>query len=152
MQWPIPLPTAVVLGLIEYVFVTFSLALVIAKFFPVVHSQIVPRTTTFGHQSLYWGTAVVSNVFTYGLLFAALRGWSVFVQIIYQVFEVRKEFGDVVLIVTCIHEVIIHVILLIAAIMTLNHISFTSIPKGTAKVIINIIIIALQHRRPEVDE
>ena len=132
MQWTISLLTAMVLGLIEYVFVSFSLALVIAKFFPVVHHQIVPRTTTFGQQSLYWGTAVVSNVFTYGLLFATLRGWSVF--------ELNPIFSDdlpetSLIVVVCIQEVIIHVILFVAAIMTLNH---TSIPKGMAKVIVNI--------------
>ena len=135
MQWPISFNTVVVLGLIEYVFVSFSLALVIAKFFPVVHSQIVPRTTTFGHQSLYWGTVVVSNVFTYGLLFAALRGWSVS--------ELNTIFSDdlpetSLIVVVCIQEVIIHVILFVAAIMTLNHTSFTSIPKGMAKVIVNL--------------
>ena len=44
----------------EYVFVSLSLALVIAKFFPAVHNQIVSRATRLEHQSLYWGTAVVS--------------------------------------------------------------------------------------------
>ena len=128
-----------VLGLIEYVFVTFSLALVIARFFPVVHSQIVPRTTTFGHQSLYWGTVVVSNVFTYGLLFAASRGWSIFEQNNFLPLVAGNQSKDAsVLIVMCVQEVIIHVILFIAAITTLKHTSFTSIPKGMAKVIVNI--------------
>ena len=139
MQWPISLLTAAVLGLIEYVFVSFSLALVIAKFFPVVHHQIVPRTTTFGYQSLYWGTVVVSNVFIYGLLFTASRGWSIFEQNNFLPLVARNQSKDAsVLIVICIQEVIIHVILFIAAITTLNHTSFTSIPKGMAKVIINI--------------
>ena len=135
MQWPISLQTIVVLGLIEYVFVSFSLALVIAKFFPVVHNQIVSGATGLGHQSLYWGTVVVSNVFTYSLLSAALRGWSVF--------ELYTIFSDdlpetSLIVVVCIQEVIIHVILLMAAIMALNHSTFTSIPKGMAKVIVNL--------------
>ena len=68
------------LSLTEYVFVSLSLALVIAKFFPAVHNQIVSRATRLEHQSLYWGTAVVSNVFTYGLLFIAMRGWTIIVH------------------------------------------------------------------------
>ena len=64
-------------GLLEYTFVSLSLALVIAVYFPVVHNQIVSRETRLEHYSLYWGTAVVSNVFTYGLLFAAGRAWSI---------------------------------------------------------------------------
>ena len=138
MQYPVSFETAATLGLIEYVFVSFSLALVIAKLFPVVHSQIVPRTTTFGHQSLYWGTVIICNVFTYGLLSAALRGWSIYEQIIYLFVDDRKQFRNVVVIVTCIQEVITHVILFVAAITTLNHSSFTSIPKGMAKVIVSI--------------
>ena len=135
MQWPISLRTVVVLGLIEYVFVSFSLALVIAKFFPVVHNQIVSKATGLGHQSLYWGTVVVSNVFTYGLLFAALRGWSVF--------ELNTFFSEdlpetSLIVVVCIQEVIIRIILFMGAIMALSHSTFTSFPKGTAKVIINI--------------
>ena len=57
------------LSLTEYGFVSLSLSLVIAKFFPAVHNQIVSRATRLEHQSLYWGTAVVSNIFVYGLLF-----------------------------------------------------------------------------------
>ena len=57
------------LALSEYIIVSLSLALVIAKFFPAVHNQIVSRATRLEHQSLYWGTAVVSNIFVYGLLF-----------------------------------------------------------------------------------
>ena len=150
MQWPVSLQIFTILGIAEYMLVSFSLALVIARFFQVVHGQIVPRTTIFGHQSLYWGTVVVSNVFTYGLLFAASTGWSIFEQnnFLQETFlftngpayflGVRKQLKDASLIVTCIQEVIIHVILFVAAIMTLNHSSFTSIPKGMAEVIVSI--------------
>ncbi|CAI8012630.1 hypothetical protein GBAR_LOCUS8095 [Geodia barretti] len=65
------------LSLTEFGFVSLSLALVIAKFFPAVHNQIVSRATRLEHQSLYWGTAVVSNVFVYGLLFAGAKGMAI---------------------------------------------------------------------------
>ena len=53
----------------EYAIVSLSLSLVIAKFFPAIHYQIVSRVTRVEHQSLYWGAVIVSNIFTYGLLF-----------------------------------------------------------------------------------
>ena len=137
MQWPISLQTFTILGLTEYVFVSLSLALVIAKLFPVVHNQIVSKATSLGHQSLYWGTVVISNVFTYGLLFAASRGWSIFEQNGLHVL-LSEKLTNVSLIAICIQEVIIHVILFMAAIVTLKNSSFTSIPKGMAKIIINI--------------
>ena len=66
---PIYYHTFIIFSLTEYVFVSLSLSLVIAKFFPAVHNRIVSRATRLEHQSLYWGTAVVSNIFVYGLLF-----------------------------------------------------------------------------------
>ena len=64
------------LCLTEYVFVSLSLALVIAKFFPAIHSRLVSRATSLEYQSLYWGAAVVSNVFVYGLVFLSGRALS----------------------------------------------------------------------------
>ena len=61
-------------------FVSLSLALVIAKFFPAIHSQLVSRATSLEYQSLYWGTAVVSNVLVYGLLVITARGWAITLQ------------------------------------------------------------------------
>ena len=53
------------LGVAEYYMIaSLSLALVIAKFFPGVHDQIVSRVTRLEYQSVYWGSAVVSNIFT----------------------------------------------------------------------------------------
>ena len=72
MQWPIDTNTFVKLCLIEYVFVS----LVMAKFFPAIHSEVVSRATSLEYQSLYWGAAVVSNVFVYGLLLTAARGFN----------------------------------------------------------------------------
>ena len=51
------------LGVGKYMISSLSLALLIAKFFPAVHNQIVSKATRFEYQSLYWGTAVVSNIF-----------------------------------------------------------------------------------------
>ena len=61
--------------IVEYVAVSLSLSLVIVKFFPAIHNQIVSRITKVEHQSLYWGTAIVSNILTYGLVFLAGRAW-----------------------------------------------------------------------------
>ena len=83
----------IIFGLLE--FVSLSLALVIAAYFPVVHNQIVSRATRLEHHSLYWGTAVVSNIFTYGLLFAAGRTWS----ITYTSLEMPWSFASRVIIV-----------------------------------------------------
>ena len=58
------------LCLAEYVFVSLSLALLIAKFFPKIYSQLVLKATIPEYQSLYWGAAVVSNVFVYCGVFA----------------------------------------------------------------------------------
>ena len=66
------------LSLSEYVFVSLSVALIIAKFVPSFHNQILSRATRLEHQSVYWGVAMVSNVFTYGLLFLAGRVYSIF--------------------------------------------------------------------------
>ena len=69
--------TFVKLSLAEYVVVSLCLALVIARLFPAVHNHIVSKATRLEHQSLYWGTVVVSNTFVYGLVFAAGKGWSI---------------------------------------------------------------------------
>ena len=138
--------TFVNLSLAEYVFVSLSLALVIAKFFPAVHNQIVSRATRLEHQSLYWGTAVVSNVRTYGLLFAAGRGWSIAVQILYlgNIFNTDFEVTSILkryIVVLSVQEVIIYVILFVGAIVaSLRNNSCISIPipRGMAKVMINI--------------
>ena len=112
------------LSLAEYVFVSTSLALVIAKFFPAVHNQIVSRATTLEHQSLYWGTAVVSNVFTYGLLFTAMRGWSIIEQngfmlrlISYNNNNNNDKLLFVAFGITCAQEIVIYVILFVGAVI-----------------------------------
>ena len=144
LDFPIKTQTFVNWSWAEYVFLSTSLALVIAKFFPAVHNQIVSRATRLEHQSLYWGTAVVSNVFTYGLVFVAMRGWSITAQALYLVYlleDFNISFNKKSIVVTCTEEVIIHVILFIGAIVASlrnkNGLS-VPIPRGIAKGMINI--------------
>ena len=66
--------------------VSLSLAVIIAKFFPAIHNHIVSKATNnFEYQSLYWGSSVVTNVFTYGLWFVAARVGSLYIQ--YSIFS-----------------------------------------------------------------
>ena len=138
--------TFVNLSLAEYVFVSLSLALVIAKFFPAVHNQIVSRATRLEHQSLYWGTAVISNTFIYGLVFAAGRGWSIIVQAFYWRSIVQIDHDLLAGFIRCmvgptVQEVIIQVILFVGAIVaSLRNNGGLSIPipRGMAKVMIKI--------------
>ena len=62
--------------IVEYAVVSLTLSLVIAKYFPAIHDQLVSRITREEHQSLYWGTVIVSNILTYGLVFLAGRACS----------------------------------------------------------------------------
>ena len=74
-QHPISTATLSHLCLTEYTFVSISLVLIIAKFFPVYHSKLVSKATTLEYKSLYWGAAVVSNCFTLGLIFPTGKAW-----------------------------------------------------------------------------
>ena len=83
MDWLIRASQYKWLCIVEYATVSLSLSLAIAKFFPAIHNQIVSRVTRVEHQSLYWGTVIVSNILTFGLLFLAGRGWSLEVIFMY---------------------------------------------------------------------
>ena len=134
LDFPKTSHTFIILSWAEYVFVSTSVALVIAKFFPAVYNQIVSRATRLEHQSFYWGTVVVSNTFIYGLLFAAMREWSISAQAIYLVEGIYTQNS---IIVTCIQEMIIHVILFVGDVVaSLRNNSGLSIPRGMAKVVI----------------
>ena len=126
-------------GLSEYVLVSLALALIIAVFFPAVHNTIVPRASArLGYKSLYWGTAVVSNVFIYGLVFALGRGLFIITRYI-ELFPI-KHFTASLFIVPCIQEVVVHVILFVGALIaSLGNEHGVPIPnKGVAKIVINI--------------
>ena len=126
------------LSLTEYVFVSLSLALVIAKFFPVVHNQIVSRATRLEHQSLYWGTAVVSNIFVYGLLFAGAKGWSIFHQAMYleRVLDNQMFFFERV--VPSVVEMTLNAILFVGASLRTKSSNEIPIPGGMGKILFNI--------------
>ena len=51
MGFSLNLPKFMRLSWAEYVFVSLSLSLMIAKFFPAVHNQIVSRATRLEHHS-----------------------------------------------------------------------------------------------------
>ena len=70
--------TLLYLSLTEYIVVSLSVALLVAKFFPAIHSKLVSSVTTLEYQSLYWGIAVVCNVFVYGLVFLSGRISAIF--------------------------------------------------------------------------
>ena len=133
------------LALSEYIIVSLSLSLVIAKFFPAVHNQIVSRATRLEHQSLYWGTAVVSNIFVYGLLFAAARGAAIYFQALGLEMLYPLPYSDKKLIkltiVPSVVEVIVNVILFVGALIaSLRTKSSTEIsfPRGIGKILLNI--------------
>ena len=129
-------------GLLEYIFVSLSLVLVIAVYFPVVHNQIVSRATRLEHHSLYWGTAVVSNIFTYGLLFATGRAWSInFIMVDIQLRNTSLILLISIFIMVCIQQVVVYVILFASALIASLRSSddnYIPTPKGMAKVFINI--------------
>ena len=127
----------------EYVFVSLSLSLVIAKFFPAVHNQIVSRATRLEHQSLYWGTAVVSNIFTYGLLFAGVRGMVIFSQALYleDILHPQLLKRNELMIVPSVVEVIVNVILFVGALIASLRTKSSNeipIPGGMGKILFNI--------------
>ena len=122
--------TFINVGLAEYVIVSLTVALLIAVYFPAVHKQIVPRANRLELQSLYWGTAVVCNVFTYGFLFIAGRGTTLYLN-----YTITPS--KVVLIVAVIQEVIVYIILLVGSVFVLikGH-SDIPVRKGVASAVI----------------
>ena len=78
------------LGLAEYVVLSVTLALVIIRFFPAVHKQIVSRITTAERKSIYWGTFAVCNLFSGRFL--AMR-FSVIKTLLYPKYVVSTVFG-----------------------------------------------------------
>ena len=83
-DWKMGLTQFVKFSLAEYVIVSLSAALVTAIIFPLLHSHIVFKAaSSLGYQSLYWGSAVVSNFFTYGLLLAAAKALPIYYIIEY---------------------------------------------------------------------
>ena len=98
------------LCIVEYATVSLSLSLAIAKFFPAIHNQIVSKVTRMEHQSLYWGTVIVSNILTFGLLFLAGRAWSITKVI--SIFMYRRAVFPLIIL-----EVVFNTILFVGALV-----------------------------------
>ena len=135
LKWPIKEVIFPKLCLAEYALVSISLVLIIAKFFPVYHSKLVSKATTLEYKSLYWGTAVVSNCFTLGLLFPLGRA----ISIVLCVFLVDS---NVITIKTLlpILEISMYIVFFVAAVIATrrSNVGIIHIPKGMAKVLIHI--------------
>ena len=132
------------LSITEYVVVSLALALAIAKFFPTFNNQIIARAKGPVHQSLYWGTIVVSNIFTYCLFFVLLRVWSVFAaSILVQTLEDSTQDSNIwsTVGVGSLQEVVIHVILFVGALIAScreKNCTNVPLPTGLAKVVVRI--------------
>ena len=135
------------LSLVEYVFVSLCLAVIIAKFFPAIHNQIVSKTVnSLEYQSLYWGSAVVTNVFTYGLVLVTARGWSLFTQCLlyfptqYDILSSYKPDYESLYVLST-QEFVVYVILFVGALFASlrnHHNKVIAMPIGMGKVMINI--------------
>ena len=123
------------LSLVEYVFVSLCLAVIIAKFFPAIHNQIVSKAVnSLEYQSLYWGSTVVTNVFTYGLVFVAARGWNILI-----ILQYKPDYESLYVLST--QELVVYVILFVGALyasLRNHHNKVIAMPTGMGKVMINI--------------
>ena len=137
---PIKLNAFVKLGLSEYVLVSLALSLVLAIFFPAVHNQLVSSATRLEYHSFYWGTAVVSNLFVYGLVFLLVRGY--FIKFLYDQYEDElypTSSYNTLLTVLSIQEVVVNVILFVGALVASLRSSHPfHIPGGFVAVLIKI--------------
>ena len=119
--------------------------MIIAKFFPAIHNQIVSKTVnSLEYQSLYWGSAVVTNVFTYGLVFVAARGWNITIQYyissIILLFD-KSQMQKKSLHVLSTQEFVVYVILFVGALFASlrnHHNKVIPLPTGMGKVMISI--------------
>ena len=130
----------IILSTAQYVTISLSLSLVIAKFFPTIHNHLVSKVTKLEHQSLYWGTVIVFNVFTYSLLFLAGRGWC-----LYSIgFDLWFIVGKGSIAITCtlvIQEVVFNIILFVGALVASlrgRGGTVVPIPNGMSKIILYI--------------
>ena len=121
----------------QYVLISLSLSLVIAIYFPAIHNHLVSKVTKLEHQSLYWGTVIIFNAFTYSLLFLAGRGLCLLILYIRLYFTARKWKSMFYTLV--VQEVVLNIILFVGALVaSLRGRGGTRvpIPNGMAKIII----------------
>ena len=117
------------------------MALVVAKFFPIFHNQMISRANRLEHQSLYWGTAIVSNIFFYGLVLGAMRAGSISLQVI-NLFDSNLNlewFTTYIVTILPIQEGLVFFILLFGAVVgSLKNHTNIPVPSGMAKIVIHI--------------
>ena len=135
LKWPIRAVIMHKLCLAEYAFVSISLVLIIAKFFPVYHSKLVSKATTLEYKSLYWGAAVVSNCLTLGLLFPFGRAVSILLCL-----DLGKSNVITIKTILPILEIGMYIVFFVAAVIATqrSNVGIIHIPKGMAKVLIHI--------------
>ena len=138
LGWSISRDLIYKLCLAEYTLVSISLVLVIAKVVPVYHSKLVSKVTTQEYRSLYWGTVVVSNCFTLGLLFPAGRGFSIMSFPHWFFFTTENYFPYFTLF--SILEITMYIVFFVAAVIATrrSNVGIIHIPNGMAKVLIHI--------------
>ena len=126
LEWPISTENMLKLYLAEYILVSISLVLMIAKFFPVYHSKLVSMATTLEYRSLYWGAAVVSNCFTFGVFFPVLS-----LHLYFSPFETSPSL---------ILEISMCIVFFVAAVIATrrSNVGIMHIPNGMAKILIHI--------------
>ena len=145
MKWTMNEHSFVKLSLVEYVFVSMSLAVIIARFFPAIHNQIVSKAVnSLEYESLYWGSTVVTNVFTYGLVLVAARGLSLHMQYwLYYIVYLHKpnQLSYESLCIVFTQEFVVYVIFFVGALFASlrnHHNKVIQMPTGMGKVMINI--------------
>ena len=138
LGWSIRVAIFCKLCLAEYAFVSISLVIIIAKFFPVYHSKLVSKATTLEYKSLYWGTAVVSNCFTLGLLFPAGRAVSI-AACFFGTKNANLHYNTITTLLPIL-EINMYIVFFVAAVIATwrSNVGIIHIPKGMAKVLIHI--------------
>ena len=120
LEWSISQPELYKLCLAEYVLVSISLVLIIARFFPAYHSWIVSKAKTPEHKSLYWGAAMVSNCFTLGFIlpFGRLISTIYWLLTIFDI--ISSDYSNIIIyhVLFLVFEINVYIVLFVAAVIT----------------------------------
>ena len=124
------------LSMVEYLVVSLSLALAIAKIFPTFNNKIALRAYGPAHQSLYWGTVVICNIISYSFLYVYVRAVSIFAASLLLTPDLafdRAYWLSVSLGLTS--EVLVYLILFVGALIAAISDHNVPFPTGMARVI-----------------
>ena len=141
MNWMMDDSQFLFVSIVEFAIVSLCVALVVAKFFPIFHNQMISGANRLEHQSLYWGAAIVSIFFLYSLLLGAMRAWSISLQVIYLMdSNLNLEwFTTYIVTILPIQEGLVFFILLFGAVVgSLKNHTNIPVPSGMAKIVIHI--------------